>query len=163
MSIKEAQNKKDVCIDIKVSEIKMECLNCNEEKPKNDFYTFKPICDHNICKDCVIRYKNLKEIKNQCYCFYCYPLGFQTKSYSPRVIPENSVIITTPLTCCEKIIIRCKICINCLLCETEFTNYQNERQEFDEEVLKWRFGIICSIFHYPLLLSFWICFYNIYI
>ena len=89
MSIKETQNKKDgnVCIDIKVSGIKMECLNCYEEKPKSYFYTdFIPICKkHNICKDCVLRYKNLKEINNHCYCFYCYPLGFQTKSYSPSL------------------------------------------------------------------------------
>ena len=166
MSIKKTQNKRDgnVCIDIKISEIKMECLNCYEEKLKNDFYNdFIPICKkHNICKDCVLRYKNLKEIKNQCYCFYCYPLGFQTKSFSPRVIPENSIIVTTPLTCYEKIIIRFKICINCLLCETEFTNYQNERQEFDEEVLKWRFGITCLILTIPFY-YIGICFYNLYI
>ena len=69
----------EICIDIKVCKITMECINCYEQKSKNDFYnSFKPICQkHNICKDCVLRYKNLKEIKNQCYCFYCYPLDLK--------------------------------------------------------------------------------------
>ena len=66
--------------------------------------------------------------------FLLLSIRFEIKTYSPRIYPDNTVTIPIQLTLFEKMIITFKIWFNCITCNKEYINYQNEIQEFEEDI-----------------------------